>query len=150
MRVFVDTSAFYALADEDDKNHPQAKAAYKDLLKNDQLITSDYILLESWFLISHHLGKDAALKFWDGLISGNIEMVDLDFLTRQRAREIINEYPDQSFSLVDATNFALMEKEEIEKVFTFEPNFWIYRFWEEVGDYLEGHFEVVPLDNKQE
>ena len=40
MSVFVDTSAFYALADESDRNHRRAKAAY-EMLIGDRLSTSD-------------------------------------------------------------------------------------------------------------
>jgi len=33
MIVFVDTSAFYAVLDRDDSNHPKAKKAWSELLR---------------------------------------------------------------------------------------------------------------------
>jgi len=69
MKTFVDTSAFYALADTTDRHHSVARKVYEELVGKEELITTDYVLLECWFLISHHLGRNAALKFWDFLLS---------------------------------------------------------------------------------
>lgn len=140
MKTFVDTSAFYALADEDDQYHDQAKGVYESLKDETQLVTTDYVLLECWYLMNNHLGRKPALQFWDGLTSGMVEIVDLDLLIRRKARKIIADYSDQDFSLVDATSFALMEQGGIERAFTFDSHFRIYRFGE--GD--EGYFKVIP------
>jgi len=140
MKTFVDTSAFYALADSDDQYHQRAKDVYEPLKHQAQLITTDYILLECWYLMNNHLGRQEALQFWDGLTSGVVEIVDLDLLVRKKAREIIENYSDQNFSLVDATSFALMEQGGIGRAFTFDYHFQIYRF----GDANEDYFEVIP------
>jgi len=140
MKTFVDTSAFYALADGDDRYHDQAKDVYEPLKDETQLVTTDYVLLECWYLMNNHLGREEALQFWDGLTSGMVEIVDLDLLIRKKAREIIEDYSDQDFSLVDATSFALMEQGGIERAFTFDSHFQIYRFGEEDKDY----FKVIP------
>jgi predicted nucleic acid-binding protein len=75
MKTFVDTSAFYALADTSDRHHSVARKVYEELIGKEELITTDYVLLECWFLISHHLSRNAALKFWDFLLSGAVEVV---------------------------------------------------------------------------
>jgi predicted nucleic acid-binding protein len=47
MKIFVDTSAFFALLDRDDENHGEAKKAWGNTLKEEQSpVTSNYILLE--------------------------------------------------------------------------------------------------------
>jgi predicted nucleic acid-binding protein len=61
MKIFVDTSAFYALADEDDRYHHQAEEFYSSVITRDQLVTTDYILVECWFLIGSRLGRRAAM-----------------------------------------------------------------------------------------
>ncbi|MFB6291343.1 MAG: type II toxin-antitoxin system VapC family toxin [Candidatus Bipolaricaulia bacterium] len=142
MKTFVDTSALYALADGDDHYHDQAKNVYESLKDKTQLVTTDYILLECWYLMSNHLGREEALQFWDGLTSGAVEIVDLDLLIRRKAREIIEDFSDQDFSLVDAASFALMEQGGIERAFAFDSHFQIYRFGEE----NENYFEVIPTD----
>lgn len=145
MKTFVDTSAFYALADGDDQYHDQAKDVYESLKDEAQLVTTDYVLLECWYLVNNHLGREEALQFWDGLTAGKAEVLDLGLLIRQRAREIIENYSDQDFSLVDATSFALMKQEGIEKAFAFDSHFRIYRFGEED----ERYFQVVPKSQNE-
>jgi len=138
-RVFVDTSAFYALADESDRNHSRAKNAYESLLKL-SLVTTDYVLLECWFLIGNHLGREKAISFWDGLRSGIVDMISVTTQDLNKARRIVDRFSDQDFSLVDASSFAVMEREKIKSVFTFDSHFRVYRFGKDNRQY----FEVVP------
>ncbi len=138
-KVFVDTSAFYALADESDHSHPRAKDAYESLIKVN-LVTTDYVLLECWFLIGSHLGRKKAIRFWDGLRSGIVDMINVNMQALNQAREIIDRFPDQAFSLVDASSFTVMEREGIKTVFTFDSHFRVYRF----GKDKRRYFEVVP------
>ena len=63
MKIFVDPSDFYALADEDDRYHYQAKKTYESPIASGQLYTSDYILVECWFLTQNRLGRRAAREF---------------------------------------------------------------------------------------
>ena len=60
MRIFVDTSAFFALLDRDDANHKKAKGAWNNVLNSENiLVTTNYILVESFALIQHRLGMEA-------------------------------------------------------------------------------------------
>jgi len=139
MSVFVDTSAFYALADESDRNHRQAKAAYEVLI-GERLSTSDHILVECWFLLGSRLGRAAAIRFWDALRAGIVAVLDVRHDDLERAREVLVRFPDQTFSLVDATSFAVMEREEIVRAFAFDAHFRVYRF----GEGSRHRFDVVP------
>jgi len=138
-KVLVDTSAFYALADESDRKHPRARAAYESLIKMN-LVTTDYVLLECWFLMGRHLGRREAIRFWDGLRTGIVDMINVNVQDLDQARAIIDRFPDQDFSLADACSFAVMEREGIASVFTFDSHFRVYRF----GKGNRQHFEVVP------
>ena len=60
MKVFIDTSAFYALACKSDQYHLQAKSVLEQLLqKNSELFTSNYVILETSALILNRLGLGA-------------------------------------------------------------------------------------------
>ena len=62
--VFVDTSGFYAFLDRDDRFHAEAKRLFlKSEAGGFALVTSSYVLHESWALIQARLGWDAAEDF---------------------------------------------------------------------------------------
>ncbi len=75
MNTLVDTGAFYALADRRDERHGQALRFYEQAIDNDRLCTTDYILVETWTLIAHRLGRSAAMRFWDCLSTGMVPML---------------------------------------------------------------------------
>src|SRR4030067_387404 len=115
--MFVDTSAFYALADKSDRNHRAAKASYEEVIGQKRLITTDHVLVECWVLIGSRLGRDKALAFWDGLQSGIASLVIVQGGDLEVARKIMDDFKDRDFSLVDATSFAVMERIEEREAF---------------------------------
>jgi predicted nucleic acid-binding protein len=135
LSLFVDTSAFYAAADTGDRHHLRATEL---LAGTDGLITTDHVLVESWRLMRIRGGFAAADGFWGKIRGGlaTIEMVlpgDLDAAWR-----IGNDFPDQDFSIVDRTSFAVMERLGIASVASFDDHFSIYRY----GPRRERAFEV--------
>jgi predicted nucleic acid-binding protein len=58
-------------------------------------VTTDYILVECWFLIGSRLGRRAAMEFWDGLRSGIIEIIKVESQDLEGARRIIERFLDQ-------------------------------------------------------
>ena len=57
---YVDTSAFLAILDADDKNHARAKQQWTELvLAEAAFVCSDYVLIESLALIQHRIGLAA-------------------------------------------------------------------------------------------
>ncbi len=138
--MFVDTSAFYALADESDSNHKAAKAYYETIIGRKRLITTDHVLVECWFLIGSRLGRNEALVFWDGLQPGIVSLVSVKGGDLKTARRIIEDFQDQDFSLVDATSFAVMERLGEREAFAFDEHFRVYRF----GERRSQSFAVFP------
>ncbi|PZS26984.1 MAG: hypothetical protein DLM61_17510, partial [Pseudonocardiales bacterium] len=61
MTLFVDSSMFYAAADTGDRANAVAKAV---LGGGDRLVTSDHVLVESWFLLRRRLGREVAERWW--------------------------------------------------------------------------------------
>ena len=58
--VFVDTSGFYAFLDRDDRFHAEAKRLFLQAESEGwSLLTSNYVVHESWALIQARLGWEA-------------------------------------------------------------------------------------------
>jgi len=123
-RVIVDTSAIYALIDRSDEFHQKAKLIVKELsLKRVDLILTNFVLAETHALILSRLGHELAREWIKNLI-WTIEHVNRD--DEKRAREIIINFQDKTFSYIDASTFAVMERLKIDSAFSFDNHFTQY------------------------
>lgn len=125
MSVFVDTSAFYAAADASDSHHERATEV---LSAADRLTTSDHVLLESWILVDAHLGRHAAQALWSAIRDGAADVATVGPADLDRAWAIAKDFPDQGFSIVDMTSFAVMERLGIVQVASFDHHFAVHRY----------------------
>jgi predicted nucleic acid-binding protein len=138
--LLVDTGAFYALADSSDRHHRAAAAFFEVRAPPGDLITTDHIFVETWCLIRARLGRPAALRYWDAMETGLLTVLGVSAEDLRRARTIARDWPDQNFSVVDCTSFALMERLGIEEAFAFDSHFKTYR----AGTRNERPFQVRP------
>ena len=133
--IFIDTSAFLAIENRRDAYHPQA-ISFRDIcLKTGQtLITSDYVLDESYTIIRLRAGHKIAVHFGEALRASHllhIEYVTPEFI--EEAWRLFKKFTDHDFSFTDCTSFILMERFQIKTSFTFDAHFREY-----------GRFSVKP------
>jgi predicted nucleic acid-binding protein len=106
--VFVDTSGFYAALDGSDPFCPTAVELFRRAeLDQWQLMTTNYVVHETWALVQHRLGCDAVEDFLDVLLpSCRVEFVDqsLYALGAQRCRLA----RQRKLSLTDCISLELM------------------------------------------
>ena len=122
-KIYVDTSAFYALLDRSDKYHKQASTLWPTLLDEDvTLITSNYVVSETVAILQNRIGFEAA-NLWCRDILGVLEIWCVDDDTHQRAYELWLNLGRMRFSLVDCVSFVTMYHHQIEKAFCFKPYF---------------------------
>lgn len=123
MRIFVDTSAFFALLDRDDANHKKAKEVWSKVLNPENvLITTNYILVESFALIQHRLGMDAVM----GLQEDILPIINIEWITSGVHRSGVSALLAASrrkLSLVDCISFEIMRNAGIKTIFTFDLHF---------------------------
>lgn len=123
MKCFVDTSAFFALLDRDDKNHPLAERCLRKLFANDTvLITSNYVLVESFALIQRRLGMDALRVFQTNMTP----VVRVEFVSPELHRlgvSAVLAASRRNLSLVDCVSFEIMRSLSIQSAFTFDDHF---------------------------
>ena len=125
MTLFVDTSAWYAAADADDRDNARTK---QTLGGDEPLVTSDHVLVESWLLLRRRLGRKAAERFWEAVRTGAAALEPVGVADLQAAWAIGQLFPNHDFSIVDRTSFAVMERLGIDRVATYDSDFAVYRF----------------------
>lgn len=123
MSILVDTSAWYALADTADRHHEEAKDLYLERADKGEFLTTVLILAETWTLLTSRLGRSAAITFWRTLRESRTPLLIPEAVDIEVAWHIVEDFADQSFSLVDCTSFALMERLGIQEAFAFDTHF---------------------------
>ena len=136
MSLFVDTSVWFAAVDSDDRSNARAKEV---LSSGEALVTTDHVLVETWALIRKRVHRQAAEAFWEGLRRGVATVESVGQADLQSAWTIGRDFPDQDFSLVDRTSFAVMERLGLERAASFDTDFAVYRW----GPGRRRAFEVV-------
>lgn len=120
--IFLDTSAIYAWADTADPNHRTALRHLQSILASgEELLTTNYVLVESMALLQARLGVAAAVKLARDSTTFLIEWVDDDLhaagvreLERSRTRHV---------SLVDHVSFLVMRRRRVATAFAFDRDF---------------------------
>ncbi len=125
MSVFADSSGFYASLDRSDRHHARAQELF---LQADRLVTTDHVLFETWRLTRDRAGYAAAERFWSTLRAGAASVEHVTPADLDAAWRIGEAFPDQEFSLVDRTSFAVMERLGVGRVIAFDDDFAVYRF----------------------
>lgn len=132
MTLFVDTSALYAVLDRDDRLHDDAKAVWEDLLGSDEsLLTTNYVVLETFALTQSRLGVEAVRVLADEVLP----TFRMEWITEKDhggAVQAVLAAGRRDLSLVDCSSFAVMRRLGLRKAFAFDRDF---------GD--QG-FETVP------
>lgn len=125
MSLFVDTSVWYAAADSGDRSN---RRAVEILSGGTPLLTSDHILVETWLLLRHRLNRTSAERFWEGIRGGVAAIEPINAADLEVAWTIGLEFPDQDFSLVDRTSFAIMLRLGLHRAAAFDDDFAVFRF----------------------
>lgn len=122
-RVFVDTSAIYALTIRTDANHEIARSVLASLRsKESSLVTSSFAVQESIALLQHRFGIDAVRTVWGKLISGmEVVYVDQDMLS-QSVHALLAASRRQ-VSLTDWVGITIMRQQGIQTAFAFDKHF---------------------------
>jgi uncharacterized protein len=126
-RVFIDTSAFFALtAPRDDDHHTALVIQQRLITERWRLYTTNLVLAETHALLLTRLGRTIALRTLQRIDHSTTTIIRISVADETRAREIIIQYDDKDFSFTDAASFAVMERLRIPHAFTFDRNFTQY------------------------
>lgn len=128
--VFVDTSAWYALIDRRDTAHAPTSGLVSRLVADGvRLVSTDYVLDESYTLARARSGSEAAFALVDMIEATSA--LDLEWIGSERfdrAVALFRKYGDQAFSFTDCTSFAVMRERGLTDVITRDQHFRIAGF----------------------
>jgi len=123
MTVFVDTSALLAILDADDANHREAREVWQVLLsRGATLLSTNYVLLETFALVQHRLGLEAlSILLSDVAAVLSLRWVDAQVHATAVAALLIARR--RKLSLVDCVSFEIARQSGIEIAFAFDRHF---------------------------
>ncbi|WP_295883913.1 PIN domain-containing protein [uncultured Thiohalocapsa sp.] len=132
--IFIDASALYAILDREDRVQAQARETWRSLLsaaRPTALLTTNYILVESFALIQARLGLTAVRALNDAMLP----VVSTCWVTEQDHTAAVSALLTQGrrrLSLVDCTSFAVMRRLNLRRAFAFD------------GHFAEQGFDLLP------
>lgn len=120
-KVFVDTSALYALLDRDDANHGEARVIWARL-SNSMLLTHNYVLVETTALVQRRIGLEVVRTLHDVFVP-LLSVVWVDLTTHSLALEAVTASGERAVSLVDRVSFHVVRTMQCTAVFAFDEDF---------------------------
>lgn len=124
-KVFVDTSAFVALRNRAEREHAPARAALARLVaERTPLFTSNYVFAETYTALLVRVGGTEAIEWGRRFrASEAIELIRIEEPVDDEAWSILESHADKPWSYVDASSFALMEREGTAEALAFDRHF---------------------------
>ncbi|MBX9877522.1 MAG: PIN domain-containing protein [Candidatus Obscuribacterales bacterium] len=130
--IFVDTGAFCAFADQKDKYHQIAVRQFSLILNQRlPLITSNFVIDETYTWLRYHLGYDQAIKFLQTIRQAeqqkesSLEIITITREIEDKAMTILKKYNDQDLSFTDATSLAVIQRKKLKQAFSFDSHFYL-------------------------
>jgi predicted nucleic acid-binding protein len=121
--TFIDSSAFYAYLDARDENHQLARETLTELIEaRDDLVTHNYVVVESSALIQRRLGAEAVRVFFDDVLPAT-RVLWIDEPMHRLALAAMLGSLTRGVSLVDWTSFVTMRELGIDRAFVFDADF---------------------------
>lgn len=121
--TFVDTSALIALLDGSEAKHIACARAWRTLLADDEaLVTSSYVLVETYALVQRRLGIDAVRT----LTTDYVPLLAVDWIDETvhgAALASLLTANRRELSLVDCASFEIMRRRDISKAFALDADF---------------------------
>jgi len=125
LSIFVDSSMWFASVVARDHGNARAKSI---LQSGSGHVTTDHVLVETWLLLNSRYHHQAAENFWDRVRRGPARIEQVTTPDLESAWAIGEAFPDQSFSIVDRTSFAVMERLGLTQAASFDDDFAVYRY----------------------
>ncbi len=121
--VFIDANVLCGLFNNKDSLHEKSKKAIISLKKSEFAI-SNFILLECYTIISQRTSKENATHFRDYIFANR--QYKIFWIDRRLEDEVwlaFKSIKDKNFSYVDASILAIMKKQNVRHLLSFDTGF---------------------------
>lgn len=125
-QLLVDTAAWVALFNSDDKYHRDAAAFWRYVQSHRlKLVTHDYIMDETYTILRRaQNGLLRATRAYQAVEQSKwIQLVEVNKEYRERGWTVFQNYHDKVFSFTDCVSFGMMHLLGIYQAFTFDEDF---------------------------
>ncbi len=113
--VFVDTSGFYAILDATDPFHPSARDCFTRARADAwSMVTTSYVIHESWSLIQARLGWEAVDAWRDRLVP-RCEIVWVDKSLHALGEARCRQARERRLNLTDCVSIEVMRQRNIQE-----------------------------------
>jgi predicted nucleic acid-binding protein len=121
-RVFVDTSAWLALANRDDSARDGVEAGLRQ--RRGRLVTSNHVFDETVTFCASRLGHRAAVVMGGMLRNpAEVQIVHASVTDEQAAWELFQERTDRQYSFTDCISFVLMRRLKLSVAIAMDADF---------------------------
>jgi predicted nucleic acid-binding protein len=124
--IFVDTSAWLALADSRDRDHRGAIDLHRRIVRGEfgKQVTTNYVMAETVTIVRRRLGLPQAIELADAVRLGKeVELFWIEPIHHQEAVELMSSHADKQWSVTDCSSFVIMRSLGITDAFTFDSGF---------------------------
>ncbi len=126
--IFVDTSAWDAIEDANDTNHEIALLFKEEIAEKYRLVTTSYVLDETYTLLLLNIGYARTVKFKRNIDvmteSGILIVIHISESIGKTTWGVFEKFNvDKEWSFTDYTSKVVMEQREIHEVFAFDHHF---------------------------
>jgi predicted nucleic acid-binding protein len=136
LSVFVDSSVWFAAFAVRDHDNTRAKSILSEATGH---VTTDHVLVEMWLLLNSRYRRAVAERFWERIRAGGVRIEIVTTADLEAAWSMGEAFPDQDFSIVDRTSFAVMERLGLTRAASFDHHFAVYRY----GRNRDRAFEIL-------
>jgi len=125
LEVFVDTSAWLALANKSDRLHVPAVELNRNLLaQGAHYLTTDAVLAEVANSLARPPLRHAVIRFLDAIFSSRrVTILHGDPDRLARGWQLYKDRPDQDWGLTDCISFVVMTEAGIREAFACDRHF---------------------------
>ncbi len=123
--ILTDAGPLVALIDQGERSHVRCVQALNSLTP--PLVTTWPAFTEAMYLVDKALGWTGQIALWRLVERGTLQIVDISANAAVRMRALMEQYRDLPMDLADASLVAVAEERRLDRVFTLDADFRVYR-----------------------